>query len=877
MAHSESSDKKTTATLTIDGTQVTVPVGATILEAAAELGIKIPTLCWLKKVSTTGACRICVVKVEGVDRFMTACNTPVKDGIVVTTTSPELEAARKKTLELMLVNHPLDCPICDAAGECDLQDTCYGLQVDKNAYGAELERLPIRYDWKLLESDPNRCILCEKCVKVCREVVGREAIEIVDRGDNTIIDTITREPLNCDFCGNCINVCPTGTLISKPFKFRGRPWTFEVTPSICGFCSSGCEIEYHSANGRVERVTSSDDNYNKGNLCINGRFGYAAFNSSGRLTTPLIKDASGNQQKATWEQALGVVTGKLNQIVSVNGPDAVAGIGSPRVTNEESYLFQKFLRGAVGTNNIDSEARLGYLPSQGIQYDMIGYSGGTFPMDAIETAETVIVIGSDLKGESAGFAYRVIQASNKNNAKVVLVNSRTTSMNKYANAFLQCRPGSEAFLVSGLIKAVIEEGVANLDFIEKCTRNLGTFKASIDTITFAKIVESTGVSEVALREAARLINRGGRTALIYGSDIIRSTDMKNAVSKVVNLAILIGAVGYRGAGIYPLDEKNNTQGMLDMGVCPEYLPGYHTYEHVAAKFGAAWNCTVPSAPGRDLFQIIEGIEKGEIKALYVMGNDPLHFMLDRARVLSALQKLELLIVQDLFLTESARLATVVLPAASAAEKSGSFTSVDNRVQCFHRAIDPAGLARTDADILTELYSMVAPATAIRVQTPDELHHEISVLTGLYTETGDHDGYYSMSRVKNRLPFSDKPSVFATVVPETLAAPDAAYPFTAVIGPILHHNGSMTLWSDNNTAVSGQGYVVINPADAATAGIAAGAVVKISSGAGSASLPAQLSTDVLAGSLFIPSHFRESQVGLLLKGSANTVAVKLEKA
>ncbi|MDA8430609.1 MAG: molybdopterin-dependent oxidoreductase [Geobacteraceae bacterium] len=877
MAHTESSDIKTTATLTIDGNQVTVPVGVTILEAAAKLGIKIPTLCWLKKVSTTGACRICVVKVAGVERFMTACNTPVKDGITVTTTSPELESARRKTLELMLVNHPLDCPICDAAGECDLQDTCFSLKVDKNTYGAELERLPIRYDWKLLESDPNRCILCEKCVKVCREVVGREAIEIVDRGDRTIIDTMTRKPLDCDFCGNCINACPTGTLISKPFKFRGRPWTFGVTKSICGFCSSGCEIEYHAANGRVERVTSSDDGFNKGNLCINGRFGYAAFNSSGRLTAPLIKDASGNQQQASWDQALGVVAGKLKQIISTAGASAVAGIGSPRVTNEESYLFQKFLRGAVGTNNIDSEARLGFLPAQIIQYDLLGYSGGTFPMDAIETAETVLVIGSDLKGESAGFAYRVIQAATKDDAKLVMVNSRVTSMNKYANSFLQCRPGSEAFLVAGLIKAVIEEGVANLDFIEKCTRGLGTFKASVDTLSFGQIVEVTGVSEVALREAARLINRGGRTAVIYGADVMRSADMKNAVSKVVNLAILIGAIGYRGAGIYPLDEKNNTQGMLDMGVCPEYLPGYHTYEHMAAQFGKAWNCTVPVAAGKDLFQIIEGIEKGEIKALYVMGNDPLHFMPDRERVLKALQKLELLIVQDLFLTETARLATVVMPAASAAEKSGSFTAVDNRVQCFSRAVAPAGQSRTDADILTNLYRLVAPVTAIPAQTAEELHHEITALTGLYTETCDHDGYYRMGRVKNRLPFRDKPSNFATVLPEPVLAIDQAHPFSLTVGPILHHNGSMTLWSENNTSVAGQGYVVINPADAAKLGIADGAFVKVSSTTGSVSLPTRLSGSVLVGALFIPAHFRESQAGLLLQGAANTVAVKLEKA
>ena len=876
MPHTESSDKKTTATLTIDGKQVTVPVGATILDAAAELGIRIPTLCWLKKVSTTGACRVCVVDVEGVERPMTACNTPVKDGIVVITSTPELEAIRKKTLELMLVNHPLDCPICDAAGECDLQDTCYGLQVDKNKYGAELERLPIRYDWRLLESDPNRCILCEKCVKVCREVVGREAIEIVDRGDCTIIDTLTGEPLDCDFCGNCINVCPTGTLISKPFKFRGRPWTFDVTNSICAFCSSGCEIEYHVANGRVERVTSSDDGYNKGNLCINGRFGYAAFNSSGRLTSPLIKDTAGNQQKAGWDQALGVVAGKLKQIISSNGPGAVAGIGSPRVTNEESYLFQKFMRGAVGTNNIDSEARLGFLPAQVIQYEMLGYSGGTYPMDAIETADAVIVIGCDLKGESAGFAYRVIQAATKNNAKLVLVNSRVTSMNKFANSFLQCRPGSEAFLVAGLTKAVIEEGVSTLEFIEKCTSGLGTFKASLDTISFEAIAEITGVSESMLREAARLINRGGRTAVIYGADVIRSSDMKNAVSKVVNLAILTGAIGGDGAGIYPLDEKNNTQGMLDMGVCPEYLPGYHTYEHMAARFGTAWNCTVPSTAGKDLFQIIEGIEKGEITALYVMGNDPLHFMPDRNRVLKALQKLELLIVQDLFLTETARLATVVLPAATAAEKAGSFTAVDNRVQCFSRAIEPAGLARTDADILSKLYSLVAPVAAISGQTTEELHHEITALTGLYNETCDHEGC-RMGRVKSRVAFSDKPATFATVVPAAVPEVDTAYPFSLTVGSILHHNGSMTLWSDNNMNVAGQGYVTINPVDAAKAGITGGTIVKVSTAGGSASLPAQLSGIVQAGALFVPAHFRESQAGQLLKGSTNSITAKLEKA
>jgi formate dehydrogenase alpha subunit len=864
MAHTETSDKKTTATLTIDGQQVTVPAGTTILEAAAELGIKIPTLCWLKKVSTTGACRICVVKVEAVERFMTACNTPVKDGISVTTTSPELEAARKSTLELMLVNHPLDCPICDAAGECDLQDTCYSLKVDKNKYGADLERLPIRYDWQLLESDPNRCILCEKCVKVCREVVGREAIEVVDRGDNTIIDTISREPLNCDFCGNCIAACPTGTLISKPFKFKGRPWSFEVTKSICAFCSSGCEIEYHVGNGRVERVTSDDSGYNKGNLCINGRFGYAAFNSPDRLTTPLIKDASGTQQKATWDQALGVVSGKLKQIISASGADAVAGLGSPRVTNEESYLFQKFLRGAVGTNNIDSEARLGFLPSQIIQYEMLGYSGGTYGMAAIEKAEVVIAIGADLKAESAGFAYRVIQAATKNDATLILAGSRATSMNKFANAFLQCHPSSEAWLVAGLNKALLAEGTA--------TDNV-SFKASLDALSFERIGEMSGISEADFRQAAALIGSGRRAAVIYGADVIRCTDSKNAVAGVVNLALLTGSVTVDGAGIYPLDEKNNTQGMLDMGVCPEYLPGYHTYAHAAAPFGAAWNATVPTTPGKDLFQIIDAIEAGQVKALYVMGNDPLHFLPNRDRVTKALQKLELLVVQDLFPTDTAILAHVVLPAATGAEKAGSYTSVDNRVQCFTAALKPAGQARTDSHILQTLYGLLATNSAKAAQSLDAVHHEITSLTGLYSETCDHDGC-RMGRIKNRV---GKPATFVAVTPDEMQAVDSAYPFRLTVGPILHHNGSMTLRSENNMTVSAQEYVVINPADAATSSIVEGNAVTVSSTIGSITVPARLSREVLPGALFVPANLRETQAGLLLTNATNVVDVRLEKS
>lgn len=866
MAHAESKDKKTSATLTIDGKQVTVPVGATILEAAVQIGIKIPTLCWLKKVSTTGACRICVVKVEGVDRFMTACNTPVKDGITVTTTSPELESVRKKTLELMLVNHPLDCPLCDAAGECDLQDTCYSLKVDKNRYAAELERLPIRYDWKLLESDPNRCVLCEKCVKVCREVVGREAIEIVDRGDRTIIDTISGEPLNCDFCGNCVNACPTGTLISKPFKFRGRPWAFNVTKSICTFCSSGCEIEYHAKDGKVERVTSSDDAYNSGTLCVNGRFGYAAFNSSDRLVSPLMKDSRGDLATVTWDKALNATATQLKSIAKTAGGNTIAGIGSPRVTNEESYLFQKFIRGALGSNNIDSEARLGYLPSQVIQWEMLGYSGGTFDMNTIESATAIIVIGADLKGESAGFAYRVIKAATKNNAKLVLAGSRVSSMAKFANAFLQCIPGSEAWLIAGLNKAVLASGST----IAADIKDLAGLKSSLDALSFERICEITGVSELQFKQGAELITTGGKTAVIYGADVIRSIDMPNSVKGVVNLALLTGAVTETGAGIYPLDEKNNTQGMLDMGVCPEYLPGYHTYSHAATTFSAAWKAAVPTVAGKDLHQIIDAIEAGQIKALYVMGSDPVNYLPNRQRVINALKKLELLIVQDMFLNETAMLAHIVLPVATAAEKSGSFTSVDNRVQCFTAAVKAAGNSRSDAEVLQSLYAMVSSDATAVSQTTEELHHEIASLTNLYSEVCDHDGC-RMGRKKNRTA-----TFIATQLVPTAPA-KAAREFALTVGTLQHHNGSITTKSENNMLVVSEAYVNINNLDALKLAVSAGQLVNITSDTGTALLKVIISDDQQPGSLFVPSHFADAAINSLTDSATFPQYVTIAKA
>jgi len=801
--------------LTIDGKNTTVEPGATILEAALAVGIKIPTLCWLQKVSPTGACRICAVEIEGVDRPMTACNTPVKEGIIVTTQSEKLTAIRKKIMELMLVNHPLDCPICDAGGECDLQDNCYGLEVARQEYSAVLERRPIRYDWKLLESDPNRCILCEKCVKVDHEIVGCNAIAVVDKGEATIIDTVDGKPLDCEFCGNCIAVCPTGTLISKPFKFKGRPWTFDITKSVCPFCSTGCQIEYHSKDDRVERVNSDDSTFNEGNLCVNGRFGYDYLNSSNRLTTPTL-----NQEPVSWESALTFVVEKLKSFPAT----AVAGIASPRLTNEDNFLFAKLVKEVIGSPNLDSEAGFGFSAALAILRDQLGIDGASATIDRIDSADAVLVIGSDLNSESTGIEYRVIKAARKNDAKLVIANARSVKLKKFANSFLQYKPAGEVALLVALAKALIEAG---------CKPNASgsdNFAASMAALSMTDLIATCGVSEQNIREAANLLATSKKPAILFGADIIRSSSPKEAVAAVANIALLLGAIGKESGGIFPVDEKNNTLGMIEMGA-------------------------VPGEGGLDINGIMTEIENGNIKVLYIAGANPLATFPDNGRIKRALETVELLIVQDILSSELTKMAHVVLPASAAAEKNGTFTTPDGRVQSLQKAVNPPVDAHEDIAIFSDIISLYTTK-----QYPvDSVSAEIAKVNPLYGS--------SATRVVT------SPASFTPVtVPET-----APSELTLLVGASLYHNGSTTLSSGNNVTVAPPSCLELDPVDAARLGLTEGTAVVVKSANSSINSKVRISDRLQPGLVFATYHSAELNAAALLAGNANTIAVSISKA
>ncbi len=847
--------------LRIDGKDVQVAAGATILEAAEKVGIQIPTLCYLKKVSPTGACRICVVEIEGADKTMTACNTRATDGMIVTTQSEKLAGIRRQVVELLLVNHPLDCPVCDAGGECDLQDICYSQDVTRQPFQAEDVNAATIDHWPLIQQVPNRCIMCEKCVKTCHETIGASALFVNDKGDKAFID---KDLAKCDFCGNCVQVCPTGTMISKPFKFKARPWELRKTQTVCTLCAAHCQVDMHSKQGRVLRVTSEDGlTVNDGNLCVGGFFGHDYLNSTERLTSPLI-----NQKPCTWEEAIDRVVGEFSRLRKEQGGQALAGLGSPHLTNEENYLFQKLFRVALGSNNIDSEARFSSLQAARVLKAQLNLDGASNALDRIGKADAILVFGADLRAEAPALNWQVQIAARKHDSRLIIANQRRLRLVYQAESFLQYRAGSEAWLAGALAKLLVDRQLADVDFLNRCLANRSELEDYLKGLDLDAACVATGISRALLEEAADHLGQASSVAIVFGRDVMGAANAEAAVAAIANLALVTGALHGDAGGLFPVAGKGNTQGLIDAGVAADFLPGLQSYAAAREKFAKAWHTTLPEG-GADCDGILDGIEKGTIRGLLIAGTNPLVTFPDSGRWRKALEKLEFLVVQDILASDLTRLATVVLPAAASAEKRGTMTALDQRVNKLRIAVEPPGLARPDLAILCEVFARLSGKPE-----PSELalRREMMDLSGRYTDVCQNLDQLSFCW---KQPFhADDRSLLA-------ASPELISPTTAemqlLVGKCPFQFGTTTTYSPANHELAPEGLIIINPADAARLDVADGDRLQVTGPVGSARGKVMVSPMVPPGLVTASDNFADMNIRQILPSGSNCVAVSAAKA
>lgn len=845
--------------LTIDGQEVEIEAGSTIIQAAEKLGIKIPTMCYLKKVSTTGACRVCLVQVEGVERPVTACNTIATAGIVVTTSTPELERQRKDMIRLLLVNHPLDCPVCDAAGQCDLQDICFDHHVLDQPYRALDVAMPKVTGWPLIEHVPSRCVLCEKCVKVGHELTGIGDFFVNERGDKAFID---RKPGQNDIDpyieGNAVAVCPVGAMISKPFKHSSRSWTLEKVPSLSFSGGSLEQVDLNVKNNRLYRITSQDEvTRNDGLLSFDASFAYGFVHAPERLSHPMVAGV-----QSDWDTALRHIAAKVREL----GGAAVAGLASARLTLEENYLFQKLFRVAFKSNNIDSAARFGQQAVYRTLAANLGLQGGSAPIESIATADAIVVFGSDISAEQPMVNAQIQKACRRNDAYLVVANMRRVRIAGHSHVFLNYRPGSENALLAALCRLLFDRGQADNAWIKQQVQNAGDIKKLLAKVDVAAAAAQAGVELDLLVEAADKLAAAGRVALIFGRDISQSGRAAELTAGLADLAILSGAL--QGAGVFPVDERPNSQGLLDAGVCPEQLPGYQDYATNAARFAKAWQVQALPEGGLNAIQMLEAIEAGKIRMLYLAAVNPLVTFPDSARWKKALKQLDLLVVQDILASELTEMAQVVLPACSFAEKSGSFVACDQSVGLLQPALAPLGQSRSDKQIFAQLFA--ALTSRPHTQDDQQILAEMASLTDLFERVGVEGARYRIPAVKKgwqagKLQFA---AIGAAVPQQGLCL---------LTGKMHAHTGVTSTYAAAACEIAPAGYIEISCADAAVAGIAEGDRVCVAAGDKKIEGPARLSSYVPAGLLFAPYHFAQLNAQSLLPLSDNLVTVTLAKA
>jgi formate dehydrogenase major subunit len=876
-------------TLTVDGFSVTVPEGTSIMRASKMAGISVPKLCATDMLESFGSCRLCLVEIEGRNGTPASCTTPVAAGMVVKTQTPRLKTLRKGVMELYISDHPLDCLTCAANGDCELQDMAGAVGLRDVRYGYAGDNhlgQPKDESNPYFTFDPSKCIVCSRCVRACEEVQGTFALTIEHRGFDSHVSAGMHESFfesECVSCGACVQACPTATLSEKSLIEIGQPEHSVVT--TCAYCGVGCAFKAEMRGDEVVRmVPYKDGKANRGHSCVKGRFAWGYTSHPGRILKPMIRaKITDPWQEVSWEQAIGHAASEFRRIQEKYGRDSVGGITSSRCTNEETYLVQKLIRAGFGNNNVDTCARVCHSPTGYGLKTAFGTSAGTQDFDSVEETDVVMIIGANPTDAHPVFASRMKKRL-REGAKLIVIDPRRIDMVRSAHIaadfHLPLRPGTNVAIANALAHVIVTEGLVDEAFVrERC--DLADFSAWAEFVAEERnspeaVADYTGVDAALVRGAARLYAKCGNGAIYYGLGVTEHSQGTTMVMALANLSMATGNLGRRGVGVNPLRGQNNVQGACDMGSFPHELTGYRHIADDAVRqtFETLWGVPLLDEPGLRIPNMFDAAVEGTFKGLYVQGEDIVQSDPDTRHVVAGMEALECLVVQDLFLNETANFAHVFLPGATFLEKDGTFTNAERRIQRIRRVTAPkAGMA--DWEVTMALSN--ALGYPMNYRHPSEIMDEIAALTPSFggvsyaklDELGSvqwpcneaaPDGTPIM-HIDRFVRGAGKFMLTEYVPTEERIGP--RFPLLLTTGRILsqYNVGAQTRRTEN-VAWHGEDLLEIHPHDAETRGIRDGDWVKLDSRSGSTSLRATVTDRVAPGVVYTTFHHPETQANVI---------------
>lgn len=902
-----------TVTLTIDRHPVTVPAGTSVWDAAKSIGVDIPVLCHHEKLRPVGVCRMCVVDTGG--RVLAAsCVRPCEEGMQVETASPKVEKHRRMLTALLMADHPVPCAKEQTTGDDRLDALARRYSVPDAGsalFAACSPPRPTDDSSPVIAVDHQACILCDRCIRACDEIQCNEVIGRTGKGYTTRIGFDLDNPMGqstCVSCGECVAACPTGALTNKPLTLPLLPvQSTKNVETVCPYCGVGCALTLHvdeSAN-KIVWAEGRDGGGNEGRLCVKGRYGWDYTLHEQRLTKPLIRrpefypkgPLSGESRgqgknavvdyrevlpafrEASWDEALDLVANNLLRIKQAHGSGALAGFGSAKCSNEEAYLFQKLLRAALGTNNVDHCTRLCHASSVAALLEGIGSGAVSDIFANARHSDFLLLTGTNTTANHPVAATFFKQAA-KRGTKILIVDPRRPDMADFATWYLPIQPGTDVAFYNALMYVLIDEGLVDENFIGKRTKNFEALCALVKNYPPARVAPVCGVAVERIVEIARALGHSKNMLIFWGMGISQHVHGTDNARCLIALCLMTGNIGRPGTGLHPLRGQNNVQGASDAGLIPMMFPDYQPVKDdaIRLKFEQAWGVPLDPQPGLTVVEIMKGALEGRVRGMYMLGENPFLSDPNTNKVRKALSSLEFLAVQDIFLTETAEFADVILPASTFFEKEGTYTNTDRRVQIGRPALQPPGEARLDWQVICEIgkrvgYPMNYASTA-------EVFEEFAALTSSYAgltvkklgPTGKvwpcPDPEHSLGELvlfQDRFP---TPTGRGKFVPCEFSAaddlPDAEFPLVLNTGRVLEHwhTGTMTRRAHVLNTLQPTPFVDVHPDDLAALSVADGDVVQVRSRRGVITLPAKSSSSVQRGSVFIPFHFREAAANVL---------------